>query len=42
MLTIVTLFGHSHENMLRLVRELRDVVEDWVILLDREMPPIEG
>jgi len=41
MLTIVTLFGHSRGNLERLVRELRHMVEDWVVVLDKGMEPVE-
>ena len=41
MLTIVTLFGHSRDNLVRLVGELRHMVSDWVVLLDKGMEPVE-
>lgn len=34
MLTIVTLLGHSRDNLVRLVTELRHMVADWVVVCD--------
>ena len=39
MLTILTLVGHSEENFERLRAELREVVTDWVLVMDNECQP---
>jgi len=39
MLTILTLVGHSEENFERLRTELRDCVDDWVLVMDNDIVP---